>query len=247
MLHIVFQHTEESNDKSIITEKMDWTGIAGIIGAIGVIILGIIESRRSRKDKMLEHKFAMQDKELERRFAEEDNRKREHQRKTDYTISNLYSYLYALMNSIDSDRVSIVQPHPSDDQQYISLSYEVVKQGISPQIDYFQSHKIQEWTEVIDLWRKNEFLTFQFESDFYLQNEIDMARKIWTEANRRGCLSIAFYRLIDANDYWIGTLTVDYMHGQPPIDAKYYNEVKKYGDLIADILPEYVPIFKIST
>ena len=225
---------------------MDWTGISTIISAVGVIILGIVvpllNSRISRNEKVLERKFATQDKELERRFAEEDDRKREHYQKMDHTMSNLYSYLWALMNSIDSDRVSIVQPHPPDDPQYISISYEVVRQGILPQLDEFQSNKMQEWTEVIDLWRKNEFLKFEFGCDLHRQNETDMVRKISIEANRRGCLSIAFYRLIDVNDYWIGTLTVDYMHGQPPVEAKYYNEVKKYGDLIADILPDYVQL-----
>jgi len=221
-------------------KDMDWVGFAAVVGAMGTIILGIIvpllNSRSSRKDKELERRFSNQDKELERRFAEEDERKREQNKKANQIIYDLYSYLWALFNNISADRVSIVQPHPCDNPQYISVSFEVVKHGISPQIDSFQHQKMSEWLELIEIWRNNEYKTYKDVAEMVLK------KKLYPEAHRRGCVAVAFYRLIDNSGHWIGTLVVDYTSEPPPIHTKYwYDEIKRYGELIADILPEYTP------
>jgi len=220
-----------------------WAGIAGIIvavqGILALVVVPSIKSRMARKEKVLEAEIARKEKEMALHLEEDETIRLEYNRRTNNLLSFLFSYLYTLLYDLDADRVSIVQPHPTDDQQFISVSFEVVNQkcGVSPQFANFQYRSAVEWSEVIKLWKKNEFLIYRD------TKEMKDIRKLYPEASRRGCCAVTFFRLQDIYSNWIGTLVLDYI-AEPPapthIEA-YKNDISKYGNLIADILPVYEP------
>ena len=49
-------------------------------------------------------------------------------------IACIYSELYRLLHSLQTDRVYILQPHPLINNQYVTISLEVRKRGISPML-----------------------------------------------------------------------------------------------------------------
>ena len=212
---------------------MDWVGIAGLIAALEGITLAILiplmNARIKRKEAEMERRFAWQDKEHAQKLAKGNRRER-------HVVSQIYSYLWNLLISSEAERVCIVQPHPKDNLQFISISFEVTLQGVSPQMEYFQNHKMSEWAELIDMWKKNDYL-------FFTRDEMIAVKKLFPEAHRRGCSEAVFCRLLDGNDYWIGTLVIDYTKDDPPpVNTIYYrDELKKIAILIADILPDYNP------
>ena len=221
---------------------MDWIGFAAVIGATGTIILGIIvpvlNSLSSRKDKKLEHMFSIQKKEVDQRCAIEEKRIRELENKTNSIMLHLYSYLYPILTNLQADRVTIVQPHPYTNQQYISVSHEIVnlKRGVSSERSNFQFRSITEWKDVVEIWKKNEFLVFK---DI---NEMKNFRKLFAEAYRRGCGAAIYFRLHDDNSHWIGTLAIDFIDAYPTLDMEeFQNKIRTYGNLIADILTAYDP------
>jgi len=229
-----------------------WAGIAGIIvaiqGVLALLLAPYIKARIESKHKVLELELQRREKEIDRHFADQERRRREHSKKKHEITAHLYSYLWNLTINQHADRVYIIQPHPVPDKQYISVSFEVVRDGISQQRNHFQFHKSSYWTEVIDLWKKNDFLKFHFENNGLQQNEKPVVKKIWTEAMRRGCISVAFYRLLDVNNSWIGVLAVEHLIDRQQIHtANYRNDIATYGELVADILPEYEPSDMFNT
>ena len=223
----------------------DWVGIAAVIGAIGTIILGVLvpvlTSRSSRREKELEHKFSLQEKEIDLKLKENISERRrlevEHRRVITHCYSLIYGYLWNLLYKINADRICVVQPHPEQDRQFISQSIEVLnpERDVSSQRENFHFRKMSEWAGVISKWTDNEFLVY---TDI---NQIKNL-KLYTEAYRRGIKSSIFYRLTDQNGYWRGTIAVDYTHEFPNDITFIKVEISNIGVLIADILPEYVHV-----
>jgi hypothetical protein len=219
----------------------DWNGIASFIGAVGPIIIAIFipwfNSKIARKENELLLEIKKQEKELERRFSLEDERYREYSMKMSDTYSQLYSFLWGLLNNLDADRVYIIQPHPpeSNNRQFISISHEVIQhhRGVSRHIKDFQWRKMSEWGEVTHKWINNEFLIFKIDE---IEN-----RKLYSEAYRRGVLSIVYYRLTDGNGNWQGTLAIDFTRELHIGLAYIKDETGKTGKLVVDILTDYCP------
>lgn len=99
---------------------MDWQGIAAVITAISVIVLGWFQYNQQTKNKET-------DARLERREQEDKEKRAADKRAT----SAIFRELWPLLNRFDGAlRVYIVQPHPLDRAKYISVVYEVVSEGM---------------------------------------------------------------------------------------------------------------------
>ena len=99
---------------------MDWTGIASVITAIGVIVLGYMQYNQHTKNRETDARIA-------RREAED----REKRNADKIASQNIYRELWALLHNIKGAlRVYIVQPHPLDRAKFISIQYEVLSEGM---------------------------------------------------------------------------------------------------------------------
>jgi len=228
-----------------VISKVDWTGVSGVIGALGVIILGILipilTSRINRKDKEFERALDRKDKELDAKLKQRDEKAKletdKYRRKLNYAYSLVYGYLWHLIYKIDADRISIIQPHPLEDRQYISISFEVINpvRDIASHKNNFQFYKMPEWGGMIARWMDNKFIVYKNISEI---KDI----KLHPEAFRRGVKSVVFVRMTNVNEYWIGTMAIDYTHTMPANIDMIKNEASNICILIADVLPEYNPI-----
>jgi hypothetical protein len=215
----------------------DWSGMATLIGALNTIILPVILWRIKRREILLERTLEKRDSDLKAHIQANDRSRKDSQAKLNRTYSYIFGYLWSLQHSLDAERICIVQPHPLNDRQYVSVTFEILHPGrdVSPPQQNFQCRSIAEWGTTVKKWTDSEFIIYRDINDIK-----DL--KLYSEAHRRGCKTAVFYRLTDAAGYWTGTLALDFTHEQPTGMQFIKGEVQKYGTLIADILPEYNPI-----
>lgn len=224
---------------------MDWTGLAALVGAIGgiasIILVPIINARIKKREREFEHDLEVKDKETEHRLTklevEDDRRIDEEKMRISHAYSHLYGYLWSLLYSLNADRVSVIQPHPADNHQYISESLEVIRpsSGASEQKRYFQNKRMSEWAGAIKKWIDNDFVVYSSTND--IKDE-----KIYSEACRRGVKAVIFKRVMTPEGRWRGTVCVDYIHDAPADFTAARQELATMATLINDILPEYTPI-----
>lgn len=99
---------------------MDWQGIAAVITALGIIVLGWFQYNQHTKNKETDARLAQREK--------EDKEKRNAEKRA---ASAIFRELWPLLNKFEGVlRVYIVQPHPLDRAKYISVMYEVVSEGM---------------------------------------------------------------------------------------------------------------------
>ena len=207
------------------------TIISAICGVAVAIFMPFIASKIARKDK----EFGFM---IDKKFKEAETRDKENNIILSNIYSQIYGFLWQLLFEIEADRINIIQPHPEQDRQYISVSFEIVKPGlgIAPQKSNFQNKSMSTWAITIKKWIDTEYIIYQ-------QRENIKDEKIYAEAYRRGTKSVVFYRLTNTSGYWVGTLCIDYM--QKEFDIKNITHIKaqlkRAGVLIADLLPEYNP------
>lgn len=99
---------------------MDWQGIAAVITALGVIVLGWFQYNQQTKNKETDARL--------KKREEEDKEKRNADKRA---VSAIFRELWPLLSKFDGVlRAYIVQPHPLDRAKYVSVMYEVVSEGM---------------------------------------------------------------------------------------------------------------------
>jgi len=220
---------------------MDWIGLAGLVGAIGTIILGIAQIVGKRKEKELEFELKQREIENERRFdkiEKEDKQKHDKEKAVlSEVYARLYGYMWKLLLSTDADRVFIIQPHPLTDKQFISVSLEITHpdRDVVAHKQNFQKKRMSEWAGLVSKLSTDDWMIYRNVKDIK-----DV--KIFSEAHRRGVKTLIFRKLIDEQGYWEGTLCVEYTHSQPESLDQIKGRMCEKANLIADILPEYKPV-----
>ena len=223
---------------------MDWVGIAAVIGALGTIILGVVtalivpaqNARLKRKELEFDTLAKINDRKIERMFEIEEGRNREYQCKLSDSYSHIYGNMWSLLLNIDADRVCILQPHPHDNREFISISHEILnpKSGVSKQKYNFQYRRMSEWGDVVGMWTSREFIVYKDAKDIK-----DV--KLHAESYRRGAKSVIFRRIANTSGHWLGTLAIDFVHKQVTNMDNIRPQINDVVRIIADILPPYTP------
>ncbi len=99
---------------------MDWQGIAAVITALGVIVLGWFQYNQQTKNK-----------ETDARLKKREEEDKESRKQEKVASQMIYRELWGLLHNLDGAlRVYIVQPHPLDRAKFISVQYEVLSEGM---------------------------------------------------------------------------------------------------------------------
>lgn len=152
-------------------------------------------------------------------------------------IACIYSELYRLLHSLQTDRVYILQPHPLINNQYVTISLEVRKRGISPMLGQIKRLPMSEVPGFVGQLAKNcTIYSNDLEKDFP-----DKRAKSILGIN--GTKQILIQKLIDFNDRWVGNLFIENME----IDPELFSEetiklVQEAANNIQFVLPEYKDI-----
>lgn len=180
---------------------MDWQGIAAVITALGVIILGWFQYNQQTKNKETDARLAQREK--------EDKEKRNADKRA---ASAIYRELWPLVSKFDGVlRVYIVQPHPLDRAKYISVVYEVVSEGMVSILPIVRKMPIGSIMDFVSELEGKEFIYWQSQGDV----KAGRARSIM---HQLGTDKMVAVRMVN-DGVWQGNVVIDFDNVDIDIDA----------------------------
>ncbi|MDR1673229.1 MAG: hypothetical protein LBS09_07210 [Bacteroidales bacterium] len=193
--------------------------IAGIITALGVIIVAWFQWTKERKDKKAGAELDMWRKNQERKAARDS----EH-------VAQIYGILWELMYKLQSERVYIIQPHPLAHHQFISISMEVVKRGTSSMRSSIYLLPMSEAPRFVGLISTESWVYRKVaEFDSHIQAVMGIG----------GTTSLAIKKMIGSEDEWVGSLVTDTTTDKVMDDDVLHQSMRDAANQIQYILPEY--------
>lgn len=180
---------------------MDWQGIAAVITALGVIILGWFQYNQQTKNKETDARLAQREK--------EDKEKRNAEKRA---ASAIFRELWPLLNKFEGVlRVYIVQPHPLDRAKYISVMYEVVSEGmvnISPIVRRMPIGNIMDFVGDLE---GEDFVYWASQSDV----KVGRARSIMHQLGTDKMIAVRMM----GDGLWQGNIVIDFDNVDIDIEA----------------------------
>ena len=198
---------------------MDWQGIAGVIGAVGVIVLGWFQYNQQTKNAETEARL--------KRREEEDKEQRKREK---VASQNIYRELWSLLNAFDGVlRVYIVQPHPLDRAKYISVQYEVLSEGMISITPLVHRMPISNLAGFVVELESNDFVYWRSQAEVRDGRARSVMHTIGTD-------KMCAVRMADG-EVWKGNIVVDF--DSTPIDEAYVSErLNEARTIIQYMLPE---------
>lgn len=170
---------------------MDWQGIAAVITALGVIVLGWFQYNQQTKNKETDARL--------KKREEEDKEKRNADK---VASQNIYRELWSLLHSLGALRVYIVQPHPLDRAKYISIQYEVLSEGMISIMPLIHRMPISNLPGFVVELESNEFLFWHSQSEVKDGRARSIMHQIGTD-------QMVAVRMKDG-EVWRGNIVVDF-------------------------------------
>jgi hypothetical protein len=180
---------------------MDWQGIAAVITAIGVIVLGWFQYNQQTKNKETDARLAQREK--------EDKEKRNADKRA---ASAIYRELWPLLSQFEGVlRVYVVQPHPLDRAKYISVVYEVVSEGMVSILPIVRKMPIGSIMDFVGELEGKEFIYWQSQGDV----KAGRARSIM---HQLGTDKMVAVRMMNEG-IWQGNVVIDFDNVEIDIEA----------------------------
>lgn len=171
---------------------MDWHGIAAVITALGVIVLGWFQYNQHTKNKETDDRL--------KRREEEDKEKRNADK---VASQNIYRELWSLLHKLDGAlRVYIVQPHPLDRAKFISIQYEVLSEGMVSIMPLIHRMPISNLPGFVVELESNEFLFWHSQAEVKDGRARSIMHQIGTD-------QMVAVRMKDG-EVWKGNIVVDF-------------------------------------
>lgn len=180
---------------------MDWQGIAAVITALGVIVLGWFQYNQQTKNKETDARLAQREK--------EDKEKRNADKRA---ASAIYRELWPLLSQFEGVlRVYVVQPHPLDRAKYISVVYEVVSEGMVSILPIVRKMPIGSIMDFVSELEGKEFIYWQSQGDV----KAGRARSIM---HQLGTDKMVAVRMMN-DGVWQGNVVIDFDNVEIDIEA----------------------------
>lgn len=171
---------------------MDWQGIAAVITALGVIVLGWFQYNQQTKNRETDARL--------KRREEEDKEKRNADK---VASQNIYRELWSLLHKLDGAlRVYIVQPHPLDRAKFISIQYEVLSEGMVSIMPLIHRMPISNLPGFVVELESNEFLFWHSQAEVKDGRARSIMHQIGTD-------QMVAVRMKDG-EVWKGNIVVDF-------------------------------------
>lgn len=181
--------------------SMDWQGIAAVITAISVIVLGWFQYNQQTKNKETDARLAQREK--------EDKEKRNADKRA---ASAIYRELWPLLSQFEGVlRVYVVQPHPLDRAKYISVVYEVVSEGMVSILPIVRKMPIGSIMDFVSELEGKEFIYWQSQCDV----KAGRARSIM---HQLGTDKMVAVRMMN-DGVWQGNVVIDFDNVEIDIEA----------------------------
>lgn len=171
---------------------MDWQGIAAVITALGVIVLGWFQYNQQTKNK-----------ETDARLKQREEEDREKRKEDKIASQNIYRELWSLLHSLDGAlRVYIVQPHPLDRAKFISVQFEVLSEGMVSIMPLVHRTPISSLPGFVVELESNEFLFWHSQGEVKDGRARSIMHQIGTD-------QMVAVRMKDG-EVWKGNIVVDF-------------------------------------
>lgn len=181
--------------------SMDWQGIAAVITALGVIVLGWFQYNQQTKNKETDARLAQREK--------EDKEKRNADKRA---ASAIYRELWPLLSQFEGVlRVYVVQPHPLDRAKYISVVYEVVSEGMVSILPIVRKMPIGSIMDFVSELEGKDFIYWQSQGDV----KAGRARSIM---HQLGTDKMVAVRMMNEG-IWQGSVVIDFDNVEIDIEA----------------------------
>lgn len=170
-----------------------WPQIAGIVTALGTILLGYFTYNQYAKNKKTDAKLEQMKKDADTK-SEIRNEK----------MAKIYGILWRILYETKADRVYIAQPHPLTNALYLSVGIEVKRKGLAKNAieDTLSLSEIANFASELS---KREFL---FYADVVKDVRDNRAKALFY---CNGTESAVIRRLHD-NEDWVGSLFVEFVY-----------------------------------
>lgn len=180
---------------------MDWQGIAAVITALGVIVLGWFQYNQQTKNRETDARLA--------RREQEDKEKRNADKRA---ASAIYRELWPLLSMFEGVlRVYIVQPHPLDRAKYISVVYEVVSEGMVSILPIVRKMPIGSIMDFVNELEGKDFVYWSKQADV----KAGRARSIMHQLGTDKMMAV---RMV-SDGVWQGNVVIDFDSVEVDIEA----------------------------
>lgn len=180
---------------------MDWQGIAAVITALGVIVLGWFQYNQQTKNRETDARLAQREK--------EDKEKRNADKRA---ASAIYRELWPLLSQFEGVlRVYVVQPHPLDRAKYISVVYEVVSEGMVSILPIVRKMPIGSIMDFVSELEGKEFIYWQSQGDV-------KAGRVRSIMHQLGTDKMVAVRMMN-DGVWQGNVVIDFDNVEIDIEA----------------------------
>lgn len=204
---------------------MNWaeilTAFAGVIGAIGGVYAIYTKYNQDKKNKMTDY-------ELEKLRNEDKIRNK---RRSDNAMA-IYGVLWDILYRLNADRAYIVQPHPLNNEEMLTIYFEVKRNWAEPMKPHIQRMKISEVAKFASELSKNLFM---YITNIQEQVEDRYAQSIFSSC---GAQRAIVKRLSDNRHDWIGSIICEFTDDMEISEKEAKDLLHKAATDIQYILPE---------
>jgi hypothetical protein len=204
---------------------MNWaeiiTSLGALVGAIGGVYAIWTKYNQDTKNKRTDY-------ELERLRNEDKVRNR---RRSDNAMA-IYGVLWEILYRLNADRAYIVQPHPLNNEEMLTIYFEVKRNWAEPMKPHIQRLKISEVAKFASELSRNLFM---YLNDIPSQVEDRYAQSIFSSCGAQGAI---VKRLSDNRQDWVGSIICEFTDEMTVSEKDAQEPLRKAATDIQYILPE---------
>lgn len=196
--------------------------LAAVISAIGAIVAAYFSYNQYQKNKMADIEAKYKEKEMERMSYQKSR-----------NSAKIFGELWRVLYAIKADRVYIVQPHPLGHIAYLSVQFEVKRNGIDGMLMNIQKLPMAEVCVFADKMQEELWQCYT-NIDEQITDKVAKAMMM-----RNGTKNIAVKRLDSAVD-WVGSIFCEFVDEDMKCTEDELHRVLHEAAMnIQYVLPEY--------
>ena len=176
-----------------------------VLGTIGYCVFLTVHMLKCKKSQKID--LSTEVEKICNRIANVENENKSHfdtYMKSVETMPVTYNLCYDIMKHTNADKVSILQPHISRGELFISCSMELLSGKLQSRKDELSWNKVSIWNDVINKCIKNEFLYYDDASK--ISNQL-----VQTKLKFGNSVSVLLFGLYSDNGNWLGELSVEFL------------------------------------
>ena len=196
--------------------------IPDILAAIGFIFVSWMQYNQYSKNKMVDLKIDQYKSDLKNKSSKDAE-----------SAAMIYGQLWQALHDLKTDRVYIIQPHPSNVNRYLTITMEVRKKGVSSMKPNMMALPMSDVANFVSVLAKERWIRYD---DISTELFDKQARAILVVA---GVQSLSIHRLENSDGKWIGNLVCEHTQKVCWDCLKCEKLMAELAKTISPILPDY--------